>query len=119
MLIVPILVSQISPDDHGDINDKEVQDRKIAQWQKIWFIYAAIMIVGNIVFVIIGKGTPAKWTRDADPPANPVNPETNNNNNNNSSYNNSSNDNQVWSTGHNPAAVVPIGMTTEDAKPAF
>ena len=32
------------------------------EYRRVFYLYAAAMIVTNLVFVIFGKATPAKWT---------------------------------------------------------
>uniref|UniRef100_A0A914WID2 Major facilitator superfamily (MFS) profile domain-containing protein n=1 Tax=Plectus sambesii TaxID=2011161 RepID=A0A914WID2_9BILA len=89
MLIVPILVGAIAPDD------------TVGQWQIIWFLYAATLIITNIIFAVFGRGVPAWWAQDSD--AAPA----------------AANGIQELSIGHSSVAVVPVGMTTDGAKSAF
>jgi hypothetical protein len=34
------------------------------EYRRVFYLYAGIMIITNLVFVIFGKAAPAKWTEE-------------------------------------------------------
>jgi hypothetical protein len=53
MLLVPIVVDLLAPD------DKELE------WRNVFLLHAGIMISANVFFCIFASGKPAAWALDA------------------------------------------------------
>ncbi|VDO14431.1 unnamed protein product [Brugia timori] len=51
ILIIPLFVSLVAPDNTNE------------QWSKIFYVIIVLMIVCNGFFFIVGKASPAQWTK--------------------------------------------------------